>query len=225
MRLLALALILTLPLGGCVPAPAPGTPPEQKGALARLKVTEQTRRTTLDIDTRTGLLPPESRDKLALLIGETPPSGRDAIHFYLRGSLDEKLLKPLSQAIIADGGDGNKIAYALTPQPEGVVKTKVLPRRLPVEVVALTYVAIPPHCPMNDHLDTMDSSNTPTSNFGCSFAVDFAAQLADPGDMIRGEAGGSTDSALTSAAIQRLRDDKLKAFIDTTSTTSSAGGS
>jgi pilus assembly protein CpaD len=60
-------------------------------------------------------------------------------------------------------------------------------------------------CPDWSRGSREDFSNRTTSNFGCSDAVNFHAQLADPADAVRGQTGSPGDGTGAATAIARLR--------------------
>ena len=60
-------------------------------------------------------------------------------------------------------------------------------------------------CPDWSRASAEDFSNRTTSNFGCADAVNFHAQLADPGDAVRGRVNGPGDAGSAARAVERLR--------------------
>jgi pilus assembly protein CpaD len=93
-----------------------------------------------------------------------------------------------------------------------------------VELIAKVYVAVLPNCPITDHLDTIDGDNKLNSDWACATTSNLELMVADPRDLVRGESGGETDSALTTAAITRLQTDKVKKLESSTTTAAPGAG-
>lgn len=60
-------------------------------------------------------------------------------------------------------------------------------------------------CPDWSRASSEDFSNRTASNFGCADAVNFHAQLADPGDALRGRGGSPGDAGGAAMTVERLR--------------------
>ncbi len=76
-------------------------------------------------------------------------------------------------------------------------------------------VAIPPECPSWNDVDLGDpQDNVPWPTFGCATAVNLAAQVDRPEDLIEGEDMGPPDAIAASAAISRYQAGKTTPLID-----------
>lgn len=64
-----------------------------------------------------------------------------------------------------------------------------------VEIVLGRYIVIPPDCPDWSKRADGDPANRRSSNFGCANTVNLGLMVADPGDLVRGRAGGPADGA------------------------------
>lgn len=80
-----------------------------------------------------------------------------------------------------------------------------------------------PSCARRSVSTFSNSQNPSWSDFGCSVNGSLAAMVADPRDLIVGQTGGETDSAVSGAAIDRLLQDKVKK-LETQSFTPGGGG-
>lgn len=107
---------------------------------------------------------------------------------------------------IDDGGDGStgrtQIAaeagrYGLMLQDKAPVTAgQVAPGT--VRVVVTRTTASVPNCPDFSRQYQPDFSASTTSNYGCSINSNLAAMVADPADLVRGEAGAPTSDPTTS---------------------------
>lgn len=107
---------------------------------------------------------------------------------------------------IDDGGDGStgrtQIAaeagrYGLMLQDKAPVTAgQVAPGT--VRVVVTRTTASVPNCPDFSRQYQPDFSASTTSNYGCSINSNLAAMVADPADLVRGEAGAPTSDPATS---------------------------
>ena len=70
------------------------------------------------------------------------------------------------------------------------------------------YAAVTPSCPDWRKPTASDYTNTQSSNFGCSTALNFAQMLADPGDVLRGQRMGPADGARAAIAVRNYREGK-----------------
>lgn len=125
-----------------------------------------------------------------------------AVHIVIAGDPSPKLRNALIRGAMERGVELNKIELA-PPAPNGSRLTHV-------DLIAKTYAAVMPNCPNTSYLDNIGNDNRVSSDFGCSTSSNLALQVADPRDLVEGESGGTTDSALTTAAIVRLQQDKVK---------------
>lgn len=78
-----------------------------------------------------------------------------------------------------------------------------------VRVVVTRMSAGVPNCPDFSRIYQPDYQASTTSNFGCATNSNLAAMIADPGDLVRGEAGAETsDPATGTKAIKVFREAK-----------------
>lgn len=87
-----------------------------------------------------------------------------------------------------------------------------------IEVIVERYVVIPPACadfsqPIGDARQQYSHSN-----HGCADAVNMGMMIANPRDLISGRPLGESDGQVIAAGVQRYRQDKVKALIDTSTT-------
>jgi len=91
--------------------------------------------------------------------------------------------------------------------------------------VVTRHVVRPPECPDWSQPSTPNYGNAVSSNFGCSVRNNLAAQIANPRDLIQGQAypGGTADGA--SKAIDAYRNRTLTGSenLPGTSTTGTGG--
>jgi pilus assembly protein CpaD len=127
----------------------------------------------------------------------------NAVHLVISGNPIPRAIAAVSRRAMAHGIAANKIVVAPSriSDPSDVMT---------VDVAASTYTASPPNCPQTTHLNTSDSDNMLSSDWGCATVSDLELMVEDPRDLVRGQSGGLTDSVITSAAIVRLQTDKVK---------------
>ena len=95
--------------------------------------------------------------------------------------------------------------YGLLVQP-GAPVTAGLVAPGTVRVVVSRRRAEVPGCPNWDRPSEPDFNNRSTSNYGCAVNVNFAAQVANPEDLIHGREGlGVSDAATAAKALQMYR--------------------
>ncbi len=208
-------------LAGCVQrAPEPPAQAAQ-GIPPKLVVTANDSHRVIYVDPHTGKISPYSRAGFDSFLAQVSPGNPEAIHLRLRGPVSAKALVKISDIAVADGVERPKIV--IDPEPMTRMRRGY---DAPVQVEIVVYTVRQPDCPRPSHTTTGDFENQPSSDYGCSFMSNMAAMVADPRDMVRGEPLGQMDSTVTSEAIQRLRDDKVKQFLlDNSFTTGGGGGS
>lgn len=74
-----------------------------------------------------------------------------------------------------------------------------------VRVVVSRMTAGVPGCPDHSRDSSVDYNQNTSSNFGCASAVNLAAMVANPQDLIRGSAGTGNDAATSFRAIDLYR--------------------
>lgn len=212
---LALAIALAAATAGCEPtgqemgtltAPMPQAPPP-------MVVQEQQRHLTVDL--YNGVVGAGEWGRIDRFLAGAAPDRSDTVHLVVAGDAPPRTTALVIHHALAFGYLENKIA--------------VMPAGMPGPRAALrltTRVAVPvlPNCPQTAHLNIIDSDNRIASDWGCSTVSMMELQVADPHDLVRGEAGGETDSVLTTAAIHRLQTDKVKKLENTSSTSSVQSG-
>lgn len=212
---LALAFALAAAAGGCEPsgkelgtltAPMPQAPP----AMA---VREQQRHLTVDL--YGGAVDAAEWRRIDSFLAGAAPDRSDTVHLVVAGDAPPRVTALLVHHALAFGYLENKIAVI----PGGMSGSRAT-------LLLTTRVAVPvlPNCPQTAHLNIIDGENRVASDWGCSTVSMMELQVADPHDLVRGEAGGETDSVLTTAAIHRLEVDKVKKLDSTSSTASVSGG-
>jgi pilus assembly protein CpaD len=72
------------------------------------------------------------------------------------------------------------------------------------------YVVTTPDCPDWTKPTTGDRGNSPSGNFGCATATNLGLMVADPGGLVVGRSLGPNDPYLSTGAVRRYRDDKVK---------------
>lgn len=161
---------------------------------------------------------------VALHNGALSEMDRDRIEEFLRGAATHPENAHLIVASVSDEplSFAVRAALALGYRDDniGVARTG---RRDTLALTTRVYEAALPNCPQTQHLNLIDSDNMVSSDWGCAMVSMYDLQVADPRDLLRGRVGGMTDSVMTTAAIRRLRTDKVKP-LDANSSTASGGG-
>jgi type IV pilus biogenesis protein CpaD/CtpE len=67
------------------------------------------------------------------------------------------------------------------------------------------YVVTPPRCPNWTKPESDDYTNSSSSNFGCADVTNIGLMVADPGDLVRGVAGGGADAAFAARGVTLYR--------------------
>lgn len=75
-------------------------------------------------------------------------------------------------------------------------------------ITVRTHVVVLPQCPDWSADPRRGYDNQPSSNWGCATAINFGIMLADPHDLIRGQAPGPADGERLAKAIERYRNDE-----------------
>lgn len=115
-----------------------------------------------------------------------------------------RLVAPAELAAAARAQLDRGAADGLAPVTLGVTPGAALR----VEVTRLG--AHVPACPDWSRRSDEDFSNRPSSNFGCADAVNLAAQVADPADLIAGRGRATTAAGPLAAAVAALAADRVK---------------
>lgn len=104
-----------------------------------------------------------------------------------------------------------------------LLKRSIAPRQIDIQpvqglgangaqVIVGRYVVIPPPCPNFSKPASSDYANRTSSNFGCATATNLGAMIANPGDLVAGRALGPADANVVGGAVERYRNDSIKAL-------------
>jgi pilus assembly protein CpaD len=104
-----------------------------------------------------------------------------------------------------------------------LLKRNIVPRQIDIQpvqgvgangaqVIVGRYVVIPPDCPNFSKPAGSDYNNNPSSNFGCAVATNLGAMIANPGDLVAGRSLGPADANVVGGAVERYRNDAVKAL-------------
>jgi len=85
-----------------------------------------------------------------------------------------------------------------------------------VTVVARRYAVAAPACPDWSQPVGRNAANQPTSNFGCSTALNLKAMIADPADLAGGRTPGPDDGAGAVRSVQAWRTGQTPVAADPT---------
>jgi pilus biogenesis lipoprotein CpaD len=148
-----------------------------------------------------------------------------ALHLTMSGTASEPLRTAVRREAISAGVDPTKITVVSSERAGERPGERSDPKGLAgLELIARVYAPGPPDCTNLSHVNIIDGDNTVSSNYGCVSQTNLEAMIADPRDLVRGESGGATDSELSSAAIDRLHQDKVKKLPAETAATPFTGG-
>lgn len=75
------------------------------------------------------------------------------------------------------------------------------------------YLATAPACPDWSGSPATPHDNTPSGNFGCATATDFALMLDNPRDLVMGRALAPADAGQASDAVERYRTGHVKPLL------------
>ncbi|TXC68704.1 hypothetical protein FSZ31_06905 [Sphingorhabdus soli] len=93
-----------------------------------------------------------------------------------------------------------------------------------IRVVVLRSTAWVPNCPDTATTYASNPTNSTSSNYGCAINSNLAAMVADPQDLIKGQAGALTDPKTATKAIGVYRDAVPTGSKGLTETSTSDGG-
>jgi pilus assembly protein CpaD len=207
-RLAALAG-LALGIAGCTTTTGPtgAVYPDFAAAPATI-VHVATQRDTLAvrIDARTGAVAAPELQRIGAFIARLAADRPEAVHAEIRGAGSRAHLQPLFDALVAAGVAAGKITIA--PAAPGAPAAPAGAQE--VTVAATRATAIMPACPGWPAMDAAPNDNRVHPNFGCADASNLAAMVADPSDLVTGEAAGSADGERAAAAVSAYRADKIK---------------
>jgi len=159
-----------------------------------------------------GNLPQSDQLGLTHFIADQAGGRAPSVHVVLTGPVAPAELTQLTRALVAAGIDPDKIEYNANKPVDGQAPTGRAGLAI-VDVATERWAPVLPACPDQSLLSIRDSSNPNGSNFGCSVATNLGVMISDPRDLVAGETGGHTDAGLTSAAIERLEQDRVKPLV------------
>jgi pilus assembly protein CpaD len=84
-------------------------------------------------------------------------------------------------------------------------------------------VVTAPRCPDWSKPEASNSTNSPSSNFGCATESALALMVADPADLLRGKPGGPADGAVLARGVEMYRSGALAKSLASSSGYSSSG--
>lgn len=94
--------------------------------------------------------------------------------------------------------------YGLLVSPGAPVTAGQIPSGA-IRVVVSRTGAYVPDCPNWDRQSQPEFESSTTSNFGCALNSNLAAMIANPEDLLRGRAAGTTDAATAAKAVAGYR--------------------
>lgn len=163
-----------------------------------------------------GNLSATEQDSLNKFIVDQAEGRPAAVHVEVIGSANPAELAALNRALVAEGIDPSKIEPRSGKPGEGQMPS-ARAGMVAVDVATERWRPVLPTCPDHSRLSNLDGTNPNSANFGCSFSTNLSLMVADPRDLVQGETGGHTDAGLTTAAIDRLEQDKVKQIQTTSS--------
>jgi|HubBroStandDraft_1064217.scaffolds.fasta_scaffold00087_28 pilus biogenesis lipoprotein CpaD len=208
-----LAVLALAPLAGCSDDPASRDLSFSGVATDNQNYTAQLARAHryVYVARGSGNLSEPDRAGLANFIAEQASGRTAAVHVALTGPVAPAELTQLTRVLVAYGIDPDKIEYNANRPVDGQRPNNRAGMAV-VDVATERWKAVLPVCPDHSRLSILDLSNPDDSNFGCTSATNLSIMVSDPRDLVAGETGGHTDAGLTSAAIDRLQQDKTKAL-------------
>jgi pilus biogenesis lipoprotein CpaD len=182
-------------------------PTQQLAPVKQAQVVKQEQQYVVPSGRGTPALSADYRSGFDRFLAEAGGAKPQLLHLMLFGGAPQ-IATALLQAAIADGVDPAKIEIKSTNLPAAAATGA----GTQTTVVATTYRVRLPSC-AGEPTDALSRDQNPAwSDFGCSVNGTLAAMVADPHDLLEGETGGETDSAIAGAAIDRLMQDKVKKF-------------
>lgn len=170
----------------------------------------------LDLRLAGGDLPPSEQGRLAGWLDVLDVGYGDRVAIDEGTAYDAASARVTITQLLANRGLLISQGAPLTP---GVVEAGS------VRVIVSRSTASVPSCPDLSTMYSGNPANSTSSNFGCATNSNLAAMVADPQDLIKGQAGALTDPKTASKAIGVYRDAKPTGTqgLKTESTTNGGG--
>jgi pilus assembly protein CpaD len=205
-------MIVALMLAACAgpqeAAMAPDQPPTPTPHVDRVRVELSTAFAPASTE-----LPPGEATRLETFLDQAEVRPNDIAFVATRPG------DPLAQARIG------RIKSLLAMRGVGVQQVAPPSSGVAFDHVVLTvdrYVATAPACPDWSGSPATPHTNTPSSNFGCATATDFALMLDNPRDLVMGRTLAPADSLPAIDAVQRYHAGKVKPLLGGSSSSSSS---
>jgi pilus biogenesis lipoprotein CpaD len=171
-----------------------------------LKVDTKSDIHTVYVDRRTGLPSAIEKQRLDAFIDDLAKDRPDALHVELRGPEPVERLQRIASLLVERGVEPHKI----TIFPGSNTGAAPLAGAYPVAGAGGRATAVIPDCPGWVAHVAAPADNRVNPNFGCTDASNFAAMVADPKDLVRGESTPYSDGERAASAVSAYRADKVK---------------
>ncbi len=217
-------LLLGLVLSGCGTAVTGAyRPPPADPVPKRLTAEYVPFSYTAYFETDRADLDPAERARLEQFLRLLPPPEGTVVR--IRGHADERLGEVYNAdlaarrarsvaAIFAGAGYADvrlsTVAFgeAVPPRAEGWEAARRVDVTVQVPMITL------PECPDWSAPSDLAAGNSPMSQLGCANALNLAAMIADPADLVEGRPLAGADGTREAAAVERYRADKVKKLLD-----------
>jgi pilus biogenesis lipoprotein CpaD len=161
---------------------------------------------TIYVDRRTGAASLAERQRLDAFVTTFGADRPEAIHAELHGGGSGEELRSVANLMVELGVMRSKIK--LFPGERSTVQA---PSGTDAVVIAGTRaVAVLPNCPGWLNHVAAPADNMVEPKFGCTDVSNFAAQVADPYDLIAGESSTYSEGQPAADAVAAYRTDKVK---------------
>ena len=204
----AVGIGIAMALAGCDQTTPPQPLSLQSSAPLTIPVHKDTQTHPLSLGAN-GQPSPLERDRLRAFIADMAGSRPDALHVTINGQPTPVQLRGLTNLLVADGVNLEKIAVAPS-----------VASRSQLTITIDRYVATPPICNPWGTVYTASAevnANPARAEVGCSDLNNLGAMVADPHDLVKGSSDPYADGTTAARAVSRYRSDTVKPFI-------SAGG-
>ncbi len=217
-------LLLGLVLGGCGSAATVGyQPPPAELAPKRLSAEYVPFSHVAFFDTDRAELDAAERERLLRFIRLLPPPEGAVVR--IRGHADERLGRVYNADLAARRARGVAALFAAAGYRDVRLTTVSLGEAVPpaaggldaarrVEITVQVPMITLPGCPDWSAPSDLAAGNLPMSQLGCATALNLAATVANPADLVEGRPLGPADGVREAAAVERYRNDKVKKLLD-----------